>query len=64
LQSHKNRSGLSKSDKRTLAIFQAKENTPEADELALLLVLVKDYEDNHTGDFLRREGRLLQKPES
>ncbi len=32
---------------RTLAIFQAKENTPEAEELALLLVLIKDYEDKH-----------------
>lgn len=30
-----------------MAIFQAKERTPEADELALLLVLVKDYEDKH-----------------
>jgi HTH-type transcriptional regulator/antitoxin HigA len=33
--------------KRAMAIFQAKENTPEADELALLLVLIKDYEDKH-----------------
>ncbi len=33
--------------KRTLAIFQAKEGTKEADELALLLVLVKDYESRH-----------------
>lgn len=32
---------------RTLDIFQANEGTPEADELALLLVLVKDYEDKH-----------------
>jgi HTH-type transcriptional regulator/antitoxin HigA len=31
--------------KRTLEIFNADDNTPEADELALLLVLVKDYED-------------------
>ena len=36
-----------KAVKRTMAIFQEKENTPEADELALLLVLVKDYEDKH-----------------
>lgn len=33
--------------KRSMFIFQADEDTPEADELALLLVLVKDYEDKH-----------------
>ena len=33
--------------KRAMAIFQAKENTAEADELALLLVLIKDYEDKN-----------------
>ena len=33
--------------KRTLQIFHAEEGTPEADELALLLVLIKDYEDKH-----------------
>lgn len=33
--------------KRTMQIFHAEEGTPEADELALLLVLVKDYEDKH-----------------
>ncbi len=31
--------------KRTMEIFHAAENTPEADELDLLLVLVKDYEE-------------------
>lgn len=36
-----------KAIKRTIAIFQAKEGTPEAEELALLLLLVKDYEDKH-----------------
>lgn len=36
-----------KAIKRTMAIFHAEEKTPEADELALLLVLVKDYEDKH-----------------
>jgi HTH-type transcriptional regulator / antitoxin HigA len=36
-----------KATKRTIAIFQAKEGTAEADELALLLVLLKDYEDKH-----------------
>jgi HTH-type transcriptional regulator/antitoxin HigA len=30
-----------------MEIFQAKEGTPEADELALLLVLIKDYEEKH-----------------
>jgi len=33
--------------KRTMEIFQATHGTPEADELDLLLVLVKDYEDKH-----------------
>lgn len=33
--------------KRSMFIFQAAEDTPEADELALLLVLVKDYEDKN-----------------
>ncbi len=36
-----------KAIKRSMAIFHAEEGTPEADELALLLVLVKDYEDKH-----------------
>jgi HTH-type transcriptional regulator/antitoxin HigA len=36
-----------KAVKRTIEIFQAREGTPEADELELLLVLVKDYEDKH-----------------
>jgi HTH-type transcriptional regulator/antitoxin HigA len=33
--------------KRTMEIFHAAGNTPKADELDLLLVLVKDYEDKH-----------------
>jgi len=33
--------------KRTMVIFQAAQGTKEADELDLLLVLVKDYEDKH-----------------
>jgi HTH-type transcriptional regulator/antitoxin HigA len=33
--------------KRTLNIFHAKEGTAEADELALLLALIKDYENKH-----------------
>lgn len=36
-----------KAVKRTIEIFHSEEGTPEADELALLLVLVKDYEDKH-----------------
>ncbi len=32
---------------RTLAIFHADEGTPEATELALLLSLVKEYEEKH-----------------
>jgi HTH-type transcriptional regulator/antitoxin HigA len=32
---------------RTMEIFQAVPGTPEAEELELLLVLVKDYEDKH-----------------
>ena len=33
--------------KRTMDIFQAAAWSPEADELDLLLVLVKDYENKH-----------------
>jgi HTH-type transcriptional regulator/antitoxin HigA len=36
-----------KAIKRTMEIFHATEGTAQADELALLLVLVKDYEDKH-----------------
>lgn len=36
-----------KAIKRTLEIFHAIEGTPETDELELLLVLTKDYEDNN-----------------
>lgn len=43
----KTEAAYKKALKRAMAIFQAKENTPEADELALLLVLIKDYEDKH-----------------
>jgi len=32
---------------RTMEIFHAEEGSPESDELALLLVLIKDYEDRH-----------------
>lgn len=43
----KTEAAYQKAIKRTLSIFQAKEGSPEANELALLLVLVKDYEDKH-----------------
>jgi len=43
----KTEAAYQKAVKRTMAIFQAKEGTPKADELALLLLLVKDYEDKH-----------------
>ena len=43
----KTEAAYQKAAKRTMAIFQAKDGTPEADELALLLVLIKDYEDKH-----------------
>lgn len=33
--------------KRTLEIFHAEEGTREEDELAVLLLLVKDYEEKH-----------------
>jgi HTH-type transcriptional regulator / antitoxin HigA len=33
--------------KRTMEIFHAAAGSPESDELELLLVLVKDYEDKH-----------------
>ncbi len=36
-----------KAVKRTMEILHAGEGTPEADELALLLEIVKDYEDKH-----------------
>lgn len=36
-----------KAIKRTMKIFHAAESSPESDELALLLLLVKDYEDKH-----------------
>ncbi len=43
----KTEAAYQKAVKRTMVIFQAKEGTPEADELALLLLLVKDYEDKN-----------------
>ena len=43
----KNEAQYQKALKRTLTIFHAENGTAEGDELALLLVLVKDYEDKH-----------------
>ena len=43
----KTEAAYQKAIKRTMAIFHAEEGTPEANKLALLLVLVKDYEDKH-----------------
>ena len=36
-----------KAVKRAMQIFHADERTAEGDELALLLVLIRDYEDRH-----------------
>lgn len=32
---------------RMMEIFQAEPNTPESEELDLLMVLIKDYDDRH-----------------
>lgn len=36
-----------KAIKRMVIIFHAEKDTPEAEELAQLLVLIKDYEDKY-----------------
>ncbi|MBC8003978.1 MAG: helix-turn-helix domain-containing protein [Verrucomicrobia bacterium] len=36
-----------KASMRMMEIFQAEANTPESDELDLLMVLVKDYDEKH-----------------
>ena len=43
----KTKTDYKKALQRTMAIFQAAPGTPESDELELLLVLIKDYEDEH-----------------
>jgi len=43
----KTKAEYNKAIKRTMDIFQMEPGTPEADELDLLLVLVKAYEDKH-----------------
>jgi HTH-type transcriptional regulator/antitoxin HigA len=37
-----------KAVKRMMVIFHAEEATPEAEELAQLLILIKNYEDKHS----------------
>ena len=43
----KTKTDYKKALQRTMAIFHAAPGTPESDELELLLVLIKDYEDKH-----------------
>lgn len=43
----KNEHDYSKALKRTDEIFNAKAVSPHAEELALLLLAIKDYEDNY-----------------
>ena len=43
----KTKTAYNKAIKRTMDIFHAEHGTPESDELDLLLVLVKDYEDKN-----------------
>ena len=46
----KTEAAYQKAVKRTMSIFHAKEGTKEGDELALLLVLIKDYEGQQAVD--------------
>jgi HTH-type transcriptional regulator/antitoxin HigA len=43
----KKKTDYKKALQRTISIFQAEPGTAESDELELLLVLIKDYEDKH-----------------
>lgn len=43
----KNEKDYNKASLRLMEIFHADPNTPESDELELLSVLVKDYDDKH-----------------
>ncbi len=43
----KTKSEYQKAIKRMMDIFHAEEGTPESDELASLLKLIKDYEDKN-----------------
>lgn len=46
----KTKAEYDKALKRTIEIFHAETGTEESDELDLLLVLVKDYEDKYIKD--------------
>ena len=43
----KSEDDYNKASMRLMEIFHAEPNTPESDELELLMVLVKDYDDKH-----------------
>jgi HTH-type transcriptional regulator/antitoxin HigA len=43
----KTKAEYKKAIKRTMEIFHAEDHTPESDELDLLLVLIKDYENKN-----------------
>ncbi len=43
----KTKAEYNKAIKRTMDVFHAESGSPDADELDLLLLLVKDYEDKH-----------------
>ena len=43
----KTKSEYNRALKRSMSIFQAEHGTSESEELELLLVLIKDYEDKH-----------------
>ncbi len=47
MEDFKDRSRLSKAVLRTIKIFSPKPGTSENDELELLLILVKHFEDRH-----------------
>ncbi|MBX3164727.1 MAG: helix-turn-helix domain-containing protein [Bacteroidetes bacterium] len=43
----KNEKDYTKASERLMEIFEAKPNTREADELALLILLIEDYDNKH-----------------
>jgi len=43
----KTETDYNKASVRMMEIFQLETNTPESDELDLLIVLIKDYDDKH-----------------
>ncbi len=47
MESIKTEEDYNKASMRLLGIFHASPKTPESDELDLLLVLVKDYDEKH-----------------